>query len=81
MGMYKCIKCGSSMCDPDLYNKVDGETRTGGKMKIRCPSCNKVQTIKEMHEKELLNTPDEKLTPKGIKAKERLLKSPAKFRV
>ena len=63
MGMYKCIKCGDSMCDPDLYNRAPGETRQAGsstkapsgKFRVKCYGCNKIQTIKEMHEKELKN--------------------------
>lgn len=72
MGMFHCIKCGLSMCDPELYYKKDGERVQGRKTIIICPECDKEQTIQDMINKEILETPNKELSLMGLRLKEKL---------
>ena len=56
------------MVDPDFYN-VRKSRKGKREVRIQCPKCNKMQTTKQMADKELIETSDDMLTDKGKRRK------------
>jgi len=63
------------MIDPDLYNRVDGKYGKGTlDTQVKCFNCGRIQTLREMRDKAVLNSSDEELSPYGLRLKRRLEK-------
>lgn len=67
----------TSVCVTLNYTtKKMGQETHGRKTIIICPVCGKKQTIQDMINKEIMGTPNEELSPRGLRLKEKLKTKP-----